>query len=146
MVRLGLWLLEVNTAERKNLSLHFMSVGNLVHVNLVLFMLLLRCPSPGQGLFRPVPMSFWHVPSFWVFVCFLTFWHYMMLKLTDFSCPSPQIKSKGLCFLSLQNGIKIWDLGVLFVTGVWLLLYHSVGRAGRERVCVYMCAHLLNVV
>lgn len=58
MVGLGLWLLEVNTAERKSLSLHFMPVGNPVHVNLVLFMLLLKYPSPGQGLFRLVPVSF----------------------------------------------------------------------------------------
>lgn len=54
----------------------------------------------------------------------------MMPRLMYFSCPSSQIKSKGSCFLSSQNGIRIQNLGVFLVTGVWLLQCHSVGRAG----------------
>lgn len=44
-----------------------MPMGDAVHVNFVLFMLLLGCPSPGQGTLS-VPVSFRQSPWFGDFV------------------------------------------------------------------------------
>lgn len=119
--------------RKERVSLGFMPMGDAVHVNSVLFMLLLRCPSPGQGTLS-VPLCPWLGD----FVCFLTLWRFYDAQAHVLfpSQLSDQIQ-RTLFPLPLQNGIRIQNLGVFLVTGLWLLPCNSVRRAGggeeRER-------------
>lgn len=104
---------------------------------ILIYLFFLKFSSLAIGnFFQLVPLSSWHICD--VVVCLSTLfkllfiiWHQKMLQdsFCYISCPSPRVISSPISgspsSLLLENGVsetKIWILGVLFATGLSLLL------------------------